>query len=65
MNRKETVEYRKANMVEHVVRVIHSCINQEQLKVAESYALRAGLRLNDIVNEALKTRIEIFKIWKA
>lgn len=65
MNRKETVEYRKSNMVEHVVRVVHSCVNGEQLKVAETYALRAGLRLNEIVNEAFKTRTEIFNIYKA
>lgn len=52
-------------MIERVVRVIHSCNRQEQLKAAEQYACLAGVRTNPIVNEALKTMSEIFNIWKA
>jgi hypothetical protein len=52
-------------MKERVIRVIHSCARQEQLKAAETYACLAGLRLDPHVNEALKTMKEIFNIYRA
>ncbi len=52
------------NLKYRVVKVIHSCNREEQLQAAETYACLAGLRLDPIVNEAIKTMNEIFNIYR-